>query len=154
MQRLKSIGAMVVTQPPFIFYNGDRYLATVAPEEQPWLYSIGSLRAAGVTVAGSSDAPVVPLSPLTGICAAVTRLTRTKQVLNRKEAISTLEALALYTTGGALSSFEENTRGSVTEGKLADLVILNEDPTAVPPEQLKELEVLMTILDGRAVWQK
>jgi predicted amidohydrolase YtcJ len=154
VQRIRSIGAVVVTQPPFIFYNGNRYLATVAPEEQPWLYPIGSLLASGVRVAGSSDTPVVSASPLVGIYAAVNRLTQTNRPLGRNEAVSVLEALAMYTIEGAFSSFEENVKGSIAEGRLADLVVLSEDPTSVPPERLKELEVVMTILDGRVVWQK
>jgi len=154
VRRIKSIGAVVVTQPPFIYYNGHRYLETVAPEEQPWLYPIGSCRRAGANVAGSSDAPVVPHNPLAGIYSAVTRLAETGQVLNQKEAVSLYEALALYTTGAAFSSFEETIKGSITEGKLADLVLLSQDPTAVPPEHIRELEVIMTVLDGRVVWQK
>ena len=154
LHRIKAVGAMVVTQPPFVLYNGDRYLATVDPEEQPWLYAIGSLRAAGIRVAGSSDAPVVPVSPMMGIYSAVTRMTQTNRAVSTKEAVSIQDALALYTIEGAFSSFAEDINGSITEAKLADLVVLSEDPTAVPPERLKDLKVIMTILGGQVVWQK
>ena len=115
----------MVTQPAFVYYSGQRYLATVPPEDLEWLYPIGSLCAAGLRVAGSSDAPVVPLDPLAGIYAAVTRTTETGQRLLPREGISAEEALKLYTLNGAFASFEEGVKGSITAGRLADLVILN-----------------------------
>ncbi len=152
--RLKRINALVVTQPAFVYYSGERYLATVPPAELEWLYPIGSLCAAGLRVAGSSDAPVVPLNPLAGICAAVARITETGQRLLPQEGISTEEALKLYTLNGAWASLEEGVKGSITAGKLADIVVLNADPTAVSPEEIKDIEVAMTIIDGEIVWRR
>jgi predicted amidohydrolase YtcJ len=54
----------------------------------------------------------------------------------------------------AYASFEENIKGSITGSKLADLVILNDDPTEVPPEEIKTIEVAMTVIDGKIVWQR
>jgi predicted amidohydrolase YtcJ len=154
IQRLKHVGALVVTQPAFIYYSGQRYLATVAAEDLEWLYPLGSLCATGLTVAGSSDAPVVPLDPLAGICAAVTRTAESGEPLLPREGLSIEEALRLYTLNGALASFEEDVKGSITAGRLADLVILDEDPTAVAPESIRDIEVDMTIIDGEIVWQR
>jgi hypothetical protein len=154
MKRLKETGAMVVTQPPFIYYSGERYLATVPPGDLQWLYVIGSLRASGIRLAASSDAPVVPFNPLAGMCAAVTREAASGQTLLPHESISPLEALRSYTIDAAYASFEEKTKGSISQGKLADLVVLSEDPTTAPPEQIKEIRVFTTILDGKVVWQK
>jgi len=154
MKRLKETGAMVVTQPPFIYYSGERYLATVPPGDLKWLYAIGSLRSAGIRVAASSDAPVVPFNPLVGICAAVTRGAASGQTLLPHESTSPLEALQAYTIDAAYADFEENSKGSISRGNLADLVVLSDDPRAVPPEQIKDIQVLTTILDGKAVWQE
>ena len=154
MKRLKETNAMVVAQPPFIYYSGERYLATVPPDDLRWLYAIGSLRASGIRVAASSDAPVVPFNPLVGICAAVTRKAASGQTLLPHESIPPLEALRSYTVDAAYAGFEEGAKGSISQGKLADLVVLSEDPTAVGPERIKDIEVLTTILDGRVVWQK
>jgi len=154
MQRLKDIGAMVVTQPSFIYYNGERYLATVSQDDQKWLYPIGSLLRSGIEVAGSSDSPIVPPNPLVGIYAAVTRKAETGQVMLPQEGISSLDALKMYTLGAAYSSFEEKSKGSIAPGKLADLVILSDDPTGVSPEEIKEIQVLKTIIDGRVVWER
>ena len=70
------------------------------------------------------------------------------------ESISPLEALKSYTIDAAYASFEEKSKGSIRQDKLADLVVLSEDPTTVPPERIKEIKVLTTILDGKVVWQK
>ena len=154
MKRLKEAGAMVVTQPPFIYYSGERYLATVPPDDLRWLYAIGSLRATGIRVAASSDAPVVPFNPLVGICAAVTRRAASGQTLLPHESISPLEALQSHTIDAAYASLEESVKGSISQGKLADLVVLSADPASVPPDQIREIEVLATILDGKVVWRK
>jgi len=154
MQRLKNIKAMVVTQPSFIYYNGERYLATISQNDQKWLYPIGSLLRGGIEVAGSSDSPIVPPNPLVGIYAAVSRKATTGQILLPQERILSLDALKMYTLSAAYSSFEEKSKGSINPGKLADLVILSDDPTQVMPEEIKDIQVLMTIIDGRVVWER
>ena len=105
LERLKKLGLVIVTQPPFIYYSGERYLATVPESQLPWLYRIKSPLESGVVVAGSSDAPVVPDNPLVGIYAAVTRQAESGQVLLPEERITVNEALALYTTQCRLRLF-------------------------------------------------
>ncbi len=70
------------------------------------------------------------------------------------ESISPLEALKSYTIDAAYAGFEEDSKGSVSPGKLADLVVLSDDPRTVPPEEIKDIQVITTILDGKVVWQK
>ena len=154
LQRLKNTGTMVVTQPPFLYWSGERYLATVPEQELNYFYPIGSLLGSGIEVAASSDSPIVPLDPLTGIYAAVTRKAETGQDILPQEGISREEALKMYTLGAAYASFEEGSKGSVTPGKLADLVLLSDDPTSVQPDYIKDIEVIMTIVDGKIVWER
>jgi len=154
IQQLRNIKATIVTQPPFVYYSGERYLATVSPADLNWLYPIGSLLSSGLRVAASSDSPVVPLNPLVGIYAAVTRTTETGQTLLPQEGISRLEALKMYTLEAAYASFEEGVKGCIAANKFADLVVLSDDPTKVLPEEIKEIEVVMTIADGKVVWQR
>jgi hypothetical protein len=151
---LKAIKAVVVTQPAFIYYSGERYLSDVADTQLPWLYRARSFLKSGLKPAGSSDCPVVPCNPLVGVYAAVTRRAESGQALSPKEAISPEEALRMYTLGGAYASFEEQLKGSIEVGKLADLVVLNADPTAVSPEELKEIRVEKTIIGGEVVWER
>jgi len=95
----------------------------------------------------------VPVNPLTGIYGAVTRKAESGQVLLPEERISPEQALALYTLNAAYASFEEDIKGSIAPGKLADMVILSDDPTKIPPEQIKDIKVEMTIIGGEVVWE-
>ncbi|MFC2066369.1 amidohydrolase [Chloroflexota bacterium] len=153
LERLSKLQAVVVTQPPFLYYSGERYLATVSASQLPWLYRIKSLLNSGLIVAGSSDSPVVPNNPLVGIYAAVTRKAETGQQLLPQECISPRQALAMYTTNAAYASFEENIKGSITRGKLADIAVLNHNPVKGPPEQIKDSKVEMTVIGGKVVWE-
>jgi hypothetical protein len=152
LERLRALGALVVTQPAFIYYSGERYLAEVPPSQLRWLYRIRSFLERGLRPAAGSDAPVVALSPLIGIYAASTRRAVSGQFLSPEEAISPLEALAMYTRAAAYSCFQEGVKGSIAVDKLADMVLLSHDPTAVPPEQVREIAVEMTMVGGEVVW--
>jgi predicted amidohydrolase YtcJ len=153
LKRLSRLKAMVVTQPPFVYYSGERYLATIPSAQIRWLYRIKSFLDSGLVVAGSSDSPVAPDNPLVGIYAAVTRRAESGEELSPEEGISAKQALAMYTTNAACASFEEDIKGSITPGKLADMVVLSDDPLKSPPEQIKDIRVEMTILGGRVVWE-
>ena len=153
LKRLPELGVVIVNQPPFIYYSGERFLATVEPDILPWMYRIRSPMESGVIVAGSSDTPVVPLNPLAGIYAAVTRKTESGQDFQPEETVSPQQALAMYTVNAAYASFEEDIKGSIAEGKLADMVVLSDDPTKVPPERIKDIKVEMTIIGGEVVWE-
>jgi hypothetical protein len=115
---LKRLGLTVVTQPAFILERGDRYLAEVDPAEQNDLYRCASLLAAGVPVAGSSDAPYGSLDPWTALRAAVDRRTRSGAPIGPGERVSASAALGLY-----LGSFEDpgGPPRRITPGEAADL---------------------------------
>jgi len=153
LQRLQDVDAVVVTQPAFIYFSGERYLQEVPNEQLPWLYRTRSFLENGLRPAGSSDCPVAPCAPLIGVYAAVTRKAESGQILSAEEAISPEEALRMYTLGGAYASFEERSKGSIEIGKLADLVVLSADPTTVAPEEIKEIQVEKTIIGGQVVWE-
>ena len=151
LERIRQLGAVIVTQPPFIYYSGERYLSTVSPSQLTYLYRMKSPLEHGIVVAASSDTPVVPLNPLMGIYAAVTRTAETGQELLPEEAVTPEQALSMYTINAAYASFEEDIKGSITPGKLADLVLLSENPLIVPPEKIKDIKVIMTIIGGEVV---
>jgi predicted amidohydrolase YtcJ len=153
-ERLAASNIMVVTQPPFIYYSGDRYLGTVPDEQLRHLYPVCTLIKSGVIVAGSSDCPIVPVSPLVGIYAAVSRETESGEVILPEEGVSPLEALQMYTGNASMVTFEERVKGSITPGKLADMVVLNGDPTRLPADEIKDIKVEMTIVDGEVVWRR
>jgi len=129
-------------------------LSDVPEAQLPWLYRTRSFLKSGLKPAASSDCPVAPCNPLVGVYAAVTRRARSGQALSPKEAISPEEALRIYTLGGAYASFEERLKGSIEVGKLADMVVLSADPTCVAPEEIKDIQVEKTIIDGEVVWER
>jgi len=151
MKRIRELAIFVVTQPTFIYYNGDRYLSTVPDEQQPFLYPIGSMIRSAIPVAFSSDFPISEPGPLKGIYAAVTRGTENGRTLLSEERVDAMEALRMHTSAAAEAAFEEDMKGSITPSKLADLVVLSEDPTTVDPERIKDINVEMTILGGKVV---
>ncbi len=153
LERIKKLGLVIVTQPAFIYYSGERYLAMVAESQLPWLYRIKAPLEKGIVVAASSDAPVIPADPLMGIYAAVTRQAESGQTLQPEERVTAEQALALYTANAAYSTFEEKTKGSIAHGKLADVVVLSDDPTRIPPEKIKDIKVEMTMIGGEVVWE-
>jgi hypothetical protein len=154
LSRLKMVCPTIVSQPPFIYYSGERYLREVSLEQRPWLYRFRSFCNNGLCLAASSDSPVVPNNPLVGIYAAVSRRAESGDLVGAEERLSVEQALTTYTLNGAFANGEEKVKGSISAGKLADLVVLSADPFAVPVEAIKDIVVEMTILDGRVVWQQ
>ena len=153
-KKIASLKMMVVTQPPFIFHSGERYLETVRKEQLKHLYPIRTLLSHGIAVAGSSDSPVVHPDPLIGIYAAISRLAENDFVVGEHQKISVMDALRMYTQYAAQASFEETIKGTITPGKLADLVVLNGDPTHLSPKDFRNLKVEMTIIGGEVVWTR
>src|SRR5438132_7772212 len=101
----------------------------------------------GLVVAAGSD--VVPFDPLLGIQSLVTRETLAAGVVGPTERVTRSEALWMYTVAGAYLTFEEHHKGSVEVGKLADLVVLEEDPLRVPEPLIKDINVAATLVGGR-----
>ncbi len=150
-EKLNRCGAVVVTQPAFIYFNGQKYLSEVEEGMLPHLYPLGTLAKQGVRLAAGSDAPVTYPKPLLGIYAAATRRTSAGHILSPGQGLSVKEALRMHTIGGAYASFQEGTKGSIQVGKLADMVLLTHDPTAIKPCGIKDIEVVMTMVGGRVV---
>jgi predicted amidohydrolase YtcJ len=151
-RRLASLGVSVVTQPAFIYYSGDRYLETVPRRQLEHLYPLRTLLENGVSVAASSDFPIVPPNPLIGLYSAVTRRSRTGKSVSEGEAIPPWAALRMYTCDAARATLDEGVRGSISPGKAADLILLSDDPTRVAPEEIKDIRVEMTMIAGEVVW--
>jgi len=145
LSRMAKLKVLASVQPHFVvsdFWVDKR----LGPRRVRWVYAFKSLLKAGISVSAGSDCPVEPINPFLGIEAAVNRKD------NPEEALSVEEALRLYTINAAYASGEENLKGSIAQGKLADFVILDENPFSVAPEKLGAVCVLATIVGGRPVY--
>ena len=155
--RFGKLGLVASVQPYHLIDDGRWAEKKIGPERVKTSYPFESLRRAGAVLAFGSDWTVAPLSPILGIYAAVTR--RTLDGKNPggwvpDEKVSVEEAVRAYTVNGAWVEFAEGSKGSIAAGKLADLVVLDRDIFAVPPEEISRAKVRMTILDGRIIYGK
>jgi predicted amidohydrolase YtcJ len=109
----------------------------------------------GVRLAFGTDWEVAPLDPLLSVYAAVTRATLDGKNPNGwfpDQKLSVAETIEAYTMGSAYAEFQDKEKGSITPGKLADLVILSDDIFAIAPEKIRDVKVLKTIVGGKTVW--
>jgi hypothetical protein len=150
INRMKKLGVIVSVQPCVVASEFSVWSATehLGAERAKWLYPIKTLLKEGIRVVGGSDCPMEPLSPLLGVQTAVTR------EAFPEERATVDEALRMYTVDAAYSSNEENMKGSVETGKLADLTVLSDDPRNVPPNEIENISVEMTIMGGRIVYSR
>lgn len=123
-------------------------VARLGAERARWLFPLKTLLETGIRLVGGSDCPMEPLSSLLGIQAAEAR------EFFPEERITVDEALCLYTIDAAYASFEETVKGSIDEGKLADLAVLSRDPHEVPLNEIGQINVEMAIVGGRIVYSK
>lgn len=153
MERIRKLGLVIVTHPGNLYYSGERYLATVEKSQLPWLYRIKSPLAAGIKTAFASDAPVISVNPMAGIFGSVERKAENGQELLPEERITAAQALEAYTLGGAYASQEDHIKGMLAPNRLADMIILSDNPLTAPPEKLKDIKVEKTIIGGEVVWE-
>lgn len=147
--RIRTLGLPVVSQPSFLYDQGAPGIM-LPPDLR--CRPFGSLRAAGILQAFSSDYPCGSLAPLVGIYAAATRRTREGDRVDPQEAVPVSAALAAYTIEAARAIGVDRECGSLEAGKRADLVALDADPLAVPADALLQIRVVRTVVAGRDVW--
>lgn len=148
MQRIKNQDGIVSVQPLVINSEFHVYSATdsLGPNRIRYLYPLKTLVESGIKVVGGSDCPMEPLSPLLGIQAVVTR------ECIPQEQVTPEQALRMYTTDAAFAVFAENIKGTIENGKSADLAVLSHDPRMVAPMQISKVAVHMTIAAGKIVY--
>ena len=106
----------------------------------------------GIFMAFGSDN--LPIGPLVGLYAAVTRKGESGRVFGKDEAVSMKDAITMYTKNGAFLTREEKLKGTLEPGKLADMVVLPEDPLTIAPEKLLTMKVDMTIVGGKVLYDR
>ncbi|TFH17769.1 amidohydrolase [Candidatus Bathyarchaeota archaeon] len=154
---LKKIKELEVTPSSSIGYMyglGDQYAENFGPERARWLHPHKTMKEMGIIAGGNSDCPVTYYSPFIQIYEAVTRKTSSGKVVSPEECITPMEAIRVYTWNGAYLGKDEDKLGSLEKGKLADLIVLDRDILTIPHEEIKDIKVLKTIVDGKIVYEK
>ncbi|MEM2708021.1 MAG: amidohydrolase [Candidatus Methanomethylicia archaeon] len=144
------LGIVLTVQPSFTI--SDFWIVNrLGDERAKYVYPISSLISSGIKIAGGSDCPVENMSPLYQIYSAVTRGKYEGVKLYKyteSECVTVLDAIKLFTMNAAYAGFEEKIKGSIEPGKLADVIVLSENPLTTSPERIKDIKVCMTIIDG------
>lgn len=155
--RFGKLGIIASMQPYHAIDDGRWAEKRIGHERAASSYAWRSMLNAGAHLAFGTDWPVAPLNPLLGIYAAVTRATLDGKHPDgwfAEQKLTLEEALKAYTAGSAYAAFQENEKGSISPGKLADLVVLSDDLFSIPPEKIKDAQVDMTVVGGRVVYRK
>ena len=152
LTRMRKLGAVATPFCTYVYYHGEK-MRFYGEERLQWMFAQRSFMDYGVMATGATDYPPGPFEPLMGIQSCVTRTDSAGREWGVNQRISVEDALRIYTQNGAYAGFEENAKGSITPGKLADLVVLGSDPTAVDPFAIKDIAVERTIVGGKTVYE-
>lgn len=157
ISRFASLNVIASMQPYQIIDDGRWAEKLLGHKRSETTYAIRSLVDTKAIIAGGSDWPVSPPTPLEGIYGAVTRRTLDEKQPNGwipEQKISVEEALRCYTYNAAFAEFEETHKGTLQVGKLADIVILDADIFKIAPEKIRDMHVVKTIVGGKIVYSK
>ena len=152
IDRLRRLGIVVVIQPAFIGEFGDALAQHFGADRVGWSIRAASLLDAGIVVAASSDRPVAPGSPLLGIQAMVERVTASGTKYGPGERVTAERAIAAYTRNAAYAVGMEHEVGTIAPRQLADLVVLDADPTTAISADIGQIGVVATLVNGEAVY--
>lgn len=134
------------------YFWGDLHEENLGPERAHFLSPMGSAVKAGLHCSNHNDFSVTPIDPMRMVWSAVARTSRSGVVMGADERVDPWQALKALTIEAAWQIREENDKGTLSTGKLADLVILDADPTAVPTDEILDISVVETFKEGRSVY--
>ena len=153
-RKMAEAGIIMAAQPAFIYNEADGYPKLLREEQQRTFMPLRSAIDDGVVVTMSTDIPSAHHNPFWGMYAAVTRKGMHGHCLGTEEAITVEEALRAMTWGGAYMSREEEIKGTLEPGMLADVVLLDRSLVGIDPEDIRNVQVCMTIVDGRVAFER
>ncbi len=140
--------------PMHTFYWGDWHAQIIGEELAQKISPMRSALDRGLIPTSHTDAPVALPNLMQVMWATVNRVTRSGRVLGPEERLTPIEALKAVTLWGAYQHFEEDRKGSLEVGKVADLVILSDNPLTIEPMEINSIEVMETVKDGKTVWKR
>lgn len=151
IRRIKANGVIPTPFWTYIYYHGEKW-TEYGDDKMRSMMAHRSFLDAGIKVPGASDYAPGPFEPLMAIQSMVTRTDYRGRVWGANQKVSVDEALTIATLNGAYASSEENLKGSITAGKLADFVMLEKDPHDVPPTEIMNIKVSRTVVGGKTVY--
>ncbi len=154
LERMKRMDVTSSTSVGFGWELGDQHRGFMGMERMKRYMPMRSFKEMGIVASGNADWPVCSANPMEGIHVCVNRTSETGQDLSKVQAISVLDAIRVYTWNGAYITFEEDIKGSIEPGKLADFAVLDTDILVCDPADIVKTRVLMTIVDGKVVYER
>jgi predicted amidohydrolase YtcJ len=154
LDRMKRLDVTSSTSVGFGWELGDQHRGFMGMERMQRYMPMKSFKEMGLVASGNADWPVCSANVFEGIHICVNRTSETGQDLGQSQAISVMDAIRVYTWNGAYITFEEDIKGSIEEGKLADMIILDTDILSCDPSEIVKTKVSTTILDGKVVYQR
>ncbi|MGG0892322.1 amidohydrolase [Cytobacillus horneckiae] len=152
-ERMKNLGVIPIPNPPFPYEFGESYIHNYG-ERIHYMYPARDFLDLGIPCAAGSDAPVTTYNPMIGIHTAVNRKVNSGTEFGRQQRVSLLEAIRMYTYNAAFASFDEDKKGSIEVGKMADLIVADRALLQMLLENLKDVQIEMTMIDGKIVYEK
>jgi hypothetical protein len=154
LDRLERLNVVDSSATGFMYELGDAYRSNRGADAMGWMWPHRTLIDRGIPAPGHSDAWVCSPNPFTAMWSMVNRKTDSGQSLDASQAVSVTEALRAYTTLGAFAGREEHVKGSLEPGKLADVAVLDRDLFAIPADEIRDVQVDMTIVGGIVRYQR
>lgn len=152
LRRIKATGTIPAPFWTYVYYHGEKW-EEYGEEKTRWMFAHRSFLDAGIAVVGASDFGPGPYEPMMALQSMVTRTDYRGKVWGANQRVTVDQALRIGTLNGARASYEENAKGSITRGKLADFVILEKDPHDVAPETIKDIRIARTVVGGRTTFE-
>lgn len=155
IERIKKLGIIPVPTPMFLYTLGDSLEYFLGHEKAKKVFVTKSMMDRGIVVPSCSDSAgseAVQGEPFVSMWSAVARKTLGGKVLNPEERITVMDAIRMHTINAAYALFDEKIKGSIESGKLADLIVLSDNPLTVPIDDIPKLKVEMTIIGGKTVY--
>jgi predicted amidohydrolase YtcJ len=161
IERARQMGIVFDCQPAWLYADADAIKDVFGPERMRDFLPLRTLFEKGIVVAGGSDHmirfdsrnAINPYNPFLGMWIAITRKTVSGAVFGPEQTLTREQALRMWTLNGAYASFEEKSKGSIEPGKLADMVVVSDDFLHCPVDKIKDMEALLTVVDGRVVYR-
>lgn len=154
LARIRKAGVVPIPNPGFFNENAEIYVKYYG-DRVNHMFPLKSYLDNGIIAALGSDSPVIEADPMIGLYGAMTRSDKCSGVVaGQGQCIGIMDAIRMYTYNGAYASLEEDIKGSIEPGKLADLVVLSENILETPVERIKSVKADMTVIDGEIVYER